>query len=120
MAQHLALARTRTQVVQVGAQCTDHWTTGQSHGVCVPMVQLTTHVKSSTLYSHTVVRLYGRTSKFFQLDGLLLFCIIMGLCSASSAINCLHVAIWRLVWVMKKARPFELNWLIVNSRLKIC
>ena len=29
-----------------------------------------------------VVQSYGRTSKFFQLDGLLLFCIIMGLCSA--------------------------------------
>ena len=41
-------------------------------------VQLTTHVKSSTLYD--------RTSKFFRLDGLLLFCVIMGLRSASSAI----------------------------------
>ena len=101
----------------------------------MPAVQLTTHVKSSTLYSRTVVRsygrtvvrsygrtvvrsygrtvvrsygrtvlrsygltvlrsygltvlrLYGRTSKFFRLDGLLLFCIIMGLRSASSAIK---------------------------------
>ena len=35
----------------------------------------------------TVVRLYGHKSKFFRLDGLLLFCIIMGLRSASSAIN---------------------------------
>ena len=37
----------------------------------------------------TVVRSYGRTvvyPKFFLLDGLLLFCIIMGLLSASSAI----------------------------------
>ena len=34
----------------------------------------------------TVVRSYSHTSKFFWLDGLLLFCIIMGLCSASSAI----------------------------------
>ena len=34
-----------------------------------------------------VVQSYGRTSKFFQLDGLLLFCIIMGLRSASSAFN---------------------------------
>ena len=33
-----------------------------------------------------VVRSYGRTSKFFRLDGLLLFCIIMGLRSASSAV----------------------------------
>ena len=44
----------------------------------------------------TVVQLYGCTSKFFQLDGLLLlFCIIMGLCSASSAISssllCNHI-----------------------------
>ena len=35
----------------------------------------------------TVVRSYGRTTKFFRLDGLLLFCIVMGLRSASSAIN---------------------------------
>ena len=61
-------------------------TTGQSRGVGVPAVQLTTHVKSSTLYGHTVVRTYGLTFKFFQLDGLLLFFIIMGLRSASSAI----------------------------------
>ena len=40
--------------------------------------------------SCTVVRLYGRTSKFFQLDGFLLFCIIMGLCSVSSADNAVH------------------------------
>ena len=33
-----------------------------------------------------VIWLYGRTSKFFWLDGLLLFCIIMGLRSVSSAI----------------------------------
>ena len=64
-AQRLAPARTRTRVVRLGAQCTDHWTTGQIN-------------KSSTLY--------GRTTKFFRLDGLLLFCIIMGLRSASSAI----------------------------------
>ena len=35
----------------------------------MPAVQLTTHVKSSTLF--------GRTFKFFQLEGLLLFCIII-------------------------------------------
>ena len=71
-----------------------YWTTEQSRGVGVPAVQLTTHVKSSTLYGRTVVRSYGRTvvrsygrtSKFFRLDGLLLFCIIMGLRSASSAV----------------------------------
>ena len=39
----------------------------------------------------TVVRLYGRKSKFFPLDGLLLFCIIMGLRSASSAIKTIQV-----------------------------
>ena len=57
-AQRLAPARSRTRVVRLGAQCTDHWTTGQSRGVGVPAVQLTTHVKSSTLYGRTVVRLY--------------------------------------------------------------
>ena len=35
----------------------------------------------------TVIRSYGRTSKFFRLDGLLQFCIIMGLRSASSALK---------------------------------
>ena len=38
----------------------------------VPMVQL------AAIWS------YSCTSKFFRLDGLLLFCIIMGLCSVSS------------------------------------
>ena len=56
----------------------------------MPVVQLAVHAKSSTLYGRsygrTVVRSYGRISKFFLLDGLLLFCIIMGLRSASSAI----------------------------------
>ena len=33
-----------------------------------------------------VVQSYSRTSKFFWLEGLLLFCIIMGLRSASSTI----------------------------------
>ena len=42
--QRLAPARTRAQVVRLGAQCTAHWTTGQSRGVGVPAVQLTTHV----------------------------------------------------------------------------
>ena len=40
------------------AQRTDHWTTEQSRGVDVPAVQLTTRVKSSTLYGRTVVRSY--------------------------------------------------------------
>ena len=51
------------------AQRTDHWTTEQSRGVDVPAVQLTTRVKSSTLYGRTVVRSYGRTSKFFRVMG---------------------------------------------------
>ena len=53
----------------------------------VPVVQLAAHAKSSTLYGRTVVRSYGRTTKFFRLDGLLLFCIVMGLRSPSSAIK---------------------------------
>ena len=67
--QRLTPARNRTRVVGLGAQCTDHWTTGQSRGVGVPAVQLTKHFKSSTLYGRTVVLscgltvegLYGRT-----------------------------------------------------------
>ena len=43
-AQCLAPARTRTQVVRLGAQCTNHWTTGQSCSVGVPAVQLSTRV----------------------------------------------------------------------------
>ena len=35
----------------------------------------------------TVVRSNSRTTKFFRLDGLLLFCIVTGLRSASSAMN---------------------------------
>ena len=42
------------------------------------VVQLAADAKSSTLY--------GRTTKFFRLDGLPLFCIVMGLRFASSAI----------------------------------
>ena len=34
-----------------------------------------------------VVQSCGRTSKFFWLDGLLVFCLIIGLRSASSVIN---------------------------------
>ena len=41
----------------------------------VPVVQLAAHAESSTLYG----RWYGRTPKFFRLDELLLFRIIMGL-----------------------------------------
>ena len=49
----------------------------------VPVVQLAAHAKSSTLYGRTVVQ-----PNFFGLDGLLLllFRIVMGLRSASSAI----------------------------------
>ena len=87
-AQRLALAKTRTQVMQLGAQCIDHWTTGRSCGLGVPAVQLTTHVKSSTLCGCTVIWSYGRTvvHPIVLLDGLLLFCIIMGLHSACSTI----------------------------------
>ena len=56
----------------------------------VQLIQLAVHAKSSTLDS----RLYGRTSKFFRFDGLLLFCIIMGLHSVSSAINFRDVVIF--------------------------
>ena len=62
--QNRAPARTRTQVIRLGAQCTDHWTTEQSRGVGVPAVQLTTHVKSSTMYGRTVVH-----PNFFGLMG---------------------------------------------------
>ena len=47
----------------------------------VPVVQLAMHAKSSTFYGRsygrTVVRSYGRATKFFRLDGLLLFRTIM-------------------------------------------
>ena len=99
----LVPARTRTQVVWLGAQCTDHWTTEQSRGVGVPAVQLTTHVKSSTLY--------GRTSKFFRLDGLLLFCIIMGLCSVSSAIKYLYLG-HSLLWGLSSFLLYTF-WIII-------
>ena len=68
----------------------------------MPAVQLTTQVKSSTLC--------GRTSKFFQLDGLLLFCIIMGLRSASSAnIFKLNGTPWLLGNKMISSRSYN-NW----------
>ena len=48
------------------------------------MVQSAVHAKISTLYG----RSYGRTSKFFRLDGLLKFFIIMGLrCYATGPKN---------------------------------
>ena len=49
----------------------------------VPTVHLAAHAKSCTMYG----RQYGHKSKFFWLDGLLLFCIIMRLRCVSSAIN---------------------------------
>ena len=76
-AQCHAPARTRTQVVWLRAQCTDHWTTEQSCGVGMPTVHLTMHAKSSTLYGHMVVRSYSHKSKFFRLNRLLWFCIKM-------------------------------------------
>ena len=68
MAQRLAPAGTRTRVVLLGAQSTDHWTTRQRHSIGVPAAQLTTHVKSSILYGQSV----GRTvvsPNFFDLMG---------------------------------------------------
>ena len=45
----------------------------------VPVVHFAAHAKSSTIY--------GRTTTFFRLDELLLFRIVMGLRSVSSAIS---------------------------------
>ena len=56
----------------------------------MPVVRLVAHAKSSILYGSMVVQSYSRTSKFFRFDGLLLFCIIMGLRSVSSADNAVH------------------------------
>ena len=53
-------------------------------GFLLPVVQSAVHAKISTLYG----RSYGRTSKFFRLDGLLKFFIIMGLrCYATEPKN---------------------------------
>ena len=49
------------------------WTTEQSRGVGVPAVQLTTHVKSSTLYGRTVVH-----PNFFGLMGYYYFVLLWG------------------------------------------
>ena len=49
----------------------------------VPVIQLAANAKSSTLY--------GRTTKFFRLDGLLPFCIVMGPRSASPAMSLILV-----------------------------
>ena len=70
-----------------------------SYGCTV--VQLYGHMVIRS-YGHIVVQSYGRmvgwayghTTKFFWLDGLLLFCIIMGLRSASSAINHIFSCEW--------------------------
>ena len=61
----------------------------------MPVVELAVHAESSTLY----VRSYGRTSKFFRLDGLLLFCIIMGLRSTSSAISSVVCPLSTTIWI---------------------
>ena len=53
----------------------------------VPVVQLAAHAKSCTSYGRKVVRSYVRTTKFFGLDGLLLFRIIMGLRWSSAITN---------------------------------
>ena len=54
-----------------------------------------------------VVQLYCCTSKLFQLDGLLLFCIIMGLRSASSAIKVMCWCCFHL---------FMLGFIIITGR----
>ena len=56
----------------------------------VPVVQLVAHAKSSTLYG----RSYGHTSKFFRLDGLLLFRTILR--ASNSALNFCNQSILRL------------------------
>ena len=124
--QRLAPASTRTWVVRLGAQCTDHWTTGQSRGVGVPAVQLTTHVKSSTLYGRTVVH-----PNFFRLDGLLLFCKIMGLRKLRyygySRRHVIIVNVWYyakiqpLVWLMSNITyPGKLTYKLLTHMMKIC
>ena len=53
------------------------------------------------------VQSYCCTSKFFQLDGLLLFCIIMGLHSAGSAIKVMCWCCFHL---------FMLGFIIITGR----
>ena len=77
------------------------------------VVQLAAHAKSSTLYG----RSYGRTSKFFRLDGLLLFRII------SSAIKKWKVknenrVFQRLVRKKRKKHRMLLSVLVLWSGLK--
>ena len=50
----------------------------------------------------TVVRSNGRTSKFFRLDGLLLFFIIMGLRCASATKNYLTIGNFTDVYLVAK------------------
>ena len=66
----------------------------------MPAVHLTMHAKSSTLYGRTVVRSYGHKSKFFWLDGLLQFCIIMGLRSVGSVIIFLQQR-WHIMMIVR-------------------
>ena len=63
------------------------------------------HVKSSTLYSCAVIQSYSRMvvhPNFFRLDGLLLFCIIMGLRSASATKNYLTKGNFTDVYLVAK------------------
>ena len=105
-AQRLAPARTRTRVVRLRAQCTDHWTTSQSRGVDGPAAHLTKHVKSSTLCGRTVVRSYNKIFSAWWMTAILynyraMLCELrynsssftikwISLCSAAS--KCLFVA----------------------------
>ena len=69
----------------------------------------------------TVLRLYSRTSKFFWLDGLLLFCIIMGLRSVSSAIIFIFLITFTfnsrlmLKWEIRSQPPFRVNSLTTQN-----
>ena len=80
----------------------------------------------------TVVRSYGRTTRFFRLDGLLLFCIIMELRSASSAIiDVIDVIDYREMYVsdrlvsiirflhQPKSQPFlkvcDIRWCLTSN-----
>ena len=76
-------------------------------GLIIQLIQLATHAKSSTLYGWS----YDCTSKFFRLNGLLLFCIIMGLHSVSSAINFRNVVIfYTLTSICKLSILFSIHF----------
>ena len=110
-AQCLAPTRTRTHVVWLGAQCTDHWTTEQSCGDGMPAVQLTMHVKSSTLYGRMVVWSYGHTVvwSYIQIFSAWWVTTILynyGLCSASSTIIKHNSNAFKLLMKISSSKKF--------------